>query len=71
MKPIPIDPNLKIRLQTQWGEKMNQWKFIDFFLTDIQMTQPNYRYPDNYVASFKHLRDLDTSLKIYVENAVS
>lgn len=35
------------------------------------MTQPNYRYPDNYVASFKHLRDLDTSLKSYVDSAVS
>lgn len=27
------------------------------------MSQPVYKYSENYVASFKHLRDLNTALR--------
>jgi hypothetical protein len=27
------------------------------------MATPNYKYPDNYVATFKNVRDLNTGLR--------
>lgn len=43
--------------------KIHVSEILRIFFDYGKMSQPAYKYPDNYVASFKHLRDLNTSLR--------